>query len=204
MSSETVPTFGTPSVPRQGHRLLARALEQVLVNKGLLTHEAVDRSIEAALDAEARPGARLIARCWVDPEFETRALKDVRAAANEIGIDTGRNHITLLKNTADLHNVIVCTLCSCTASALLGEKPAWYKSVEYRARIVREPRAVLAEFGTSIPLDAEVRVQDSTAERGYIVLPMRPAGTEGWTEAELAACVDDSAMLGVTPARIPG
>jgi nitrile hydratase len=138
---------------------------------------------------------------WVDPAFEARMLESVNAAAQELGLNLGRTPIHALKDTPQVHHVIVCTLCSCYPSVLLGEKPDWYKSRAYRSRVVREPRTVLAEFGTHLPDHLEVRVQDSTAEHRYIVIPVRPEGTEGMTEAELAACVTRDCLIGVALPR---
>jgi nitrile hydratase len=140
----------------------------------------------------------MVARAWLDSAFKARMLEDVNAAAKEMGIDAGIIPIRAIENTPDVHNVIVCTLCSCYPKYLIGLPPDWYKSRAYRSRAVREPRAVLKEFGTTIPKDVEVRVHDSTAELRYMVLPMRPKGTDGMDEDALAALVTRDSMIGVT------
>jgi hypothetical protein len=183
--------------PCSEYQVMAQALEELLLAKGLITAEAMRRGIEAMDAPNPADGARLVARCWVDPAFEARMLESVNIAAKELGLNVGQTPIHALKDTPQLHHVIVCTLCSCYPAGLLGEKPDWYKSRAYRARVVREPRAVLAEFGTHLLDDVEVRVQDSTAEHRYIVIPVRPEGTEGMSEAELAACVTRDCLIGV-------
>jgi nitrile hydratase len=160
--------------------------------------------IEALDSKEPAMGARLVARAWLDPAFEARALADAGAAAEELGIDPGVIPIRAIKNTLAVHNVIVCTLCSCYPRMLLGMPPDWYKSRAYRSRVVREPRAVLAEFGTTIPDGVELRVHDSTAELRYMVIPMRPAGTAGMDEDALQALVTRDCMIGVVLPRAPG
>lgn len=168
--------------------------------RGLVTARDVDDAVAAFL-AKAQPanGAALVARAWLDPAFASRLLADANAALDEMGIDmTHWAKVTLraVANTERVHNVIVCTLCSCYPVALLGPSPSWYKSEAYRARVVREPRAVLREMGVDLPADVEVRVWDSTAELRYIVVPRRPAGTDGMGEAELAKLVSRDAMIG--------
>ena len=190
--------------PFTEHQVMAQALEELLIDKGIITAEAMRKGIEALDAPSPADGARLVARCWVDSGFETRVLQSTNAAAVELGFNLGATPIHAVKNTPQVHNVIVCTLCSCYPTTLLGEKPDWYKSRAYRSRIVREPRAVLADFGTCLADDVEVRVHDSTAERRYIVLPLRPEGTSGMTEAELTACVTRDCMIGVALPRIPG
>lgn len=159
------------------------------------------RAVEDIEDRTPALGARLVARAWVDPEFKARLLADAPAAARELGIDVGATHLTVVENTPDVHNVIVCTLCSCYPRAVLGLSPAWYKSAAYRSRVVRDPRSVLAEFGTELPESVRVRVHDSTADLRYMVLPMRPEGTDGLDEEALAALVTRDAMIGVTRVR---
>jgi len=167
-----------------------------LIAKGVFGADDLRRTIEA-LDARSpADGARLVARAWLDPAFKARVLEDVNAAAGELGIDAGAIPIRALENTDRLHNVVVCTLCSCYPRGLLGLPPDWYKARAYRSRTIREPRAVLAEFGTSIPDDVEIRVHDSTADLRYLVLPMRPPGSEDMSEAELAALVTRDCMIG--------
>jgi nitrile hydratase len=146
----------------------------------------------------------MVARAWTDPAYKARLLADAKPAATELGINVAvAPELVVLENTADVHHVVVCTLCSCYPKAILGIPPAWYKSRAYRSRVVREPRAVLREFGTEIPDHVDVRVVDSTADMRYLILPARPAGTEGWDEARLAALVSRDSMIGVAPARDP-
>jgi nitrile hydratase len=184
------------------HQVMAQALEELLIGKGIITAEGMRKGIEAMDAPSPAWGARLVARSWIDPSFESRLLQSTNAAAGELGLNVGTTPIHALKNTPQVHNVVVCTLCSCYPSGLLGEKPDWYKSRAYRARVVREPRAVLAAFGTIIPDDVAVQVHDSTAERRYIVIPMRPEGTGTMTETELAECVTRDCMIGVALPRV--
>lgn len=187
--------------PVTTYQVMARALEDLLIEKGVLTPDALRRQIE---DADARGtanGARLIARAWTDEDFESRLLKSVNQTAPELGIDAGTTRITAVKNTRAVHNVIVCTLCSCYPTMLLGSPPDWYKSRAYRSRVVREPRAVLAEFGTEIGADVEVRVHDSSADLRYLVIPMRPEGTDGLDEEALAGLVTRDCMIGTALPR---
>ena len=148
-------------------------------------------------------GAAMVARAWVDPAYKRRLLADGSAAARELGIEVGPMHLLVVENTPKTHNMIVCTLCSCYPRMILGVPPLWYKSREYRSRAVREPRAVLDEFGTVLPEGVEVKVHDSTADMRYLVLPMRPAGSEGLSEAELAALVTRDSMIGVALPEAP-
>ncbi len=173
------------------------AIRSLLIEKGLLTAQAIRAKIEEWEQKTPALGARIVARAWSDPGFEARLLADANAAAAELGIEARGVKIVALKNTPRLHHLVVCTLCSCYPRALLGLPPAWYKAPAYRRRAVSEPRAVLAEFGTRVPPEAEVRVVDSTADCRYLVLPARPAGTEGWPEDRLAALVGRDAMIGV-------
>jgi nitrile hydratase len=177
-----------------------RALVAKLEAKGLLTEAALDATVEAFL-ANAKPsnGAELVARAWVDPAFKGRLLADANTALDELGIEMShwaRVTLRAVENTERVHNVIVCTLCSCYPIALLGPSPSWYKSAAYRARVVREPRAVLAEFGVTLAPDVEVRVWDSTADLRYLVIPRRAPGTEGRSEAELATLVSRDSLIG--------
>lgn len=197
---ETLPDV--PSAPDY-HQRLETAVRELLIEKGILTAEAVRRAVETIEDRTPARGARLAARAWVDPAFKNRLLADAPAAARELGIEVGATRLTVVENTEQVHNLIVCTLCSCYPVALLGLSPAWYKSAAYRSRAVREPRAVLAEFGTEIPDGVVVRVHDSTAELRYMVLPLRPPGTEELDEEALAALVSRDSMIGVARARLP-
>ena len=185
--------------PSTHHHFLAIALRELLIEKGYFSAADERRVIERIEAHTPAIGARIVARAWVDPAYKRRLLADGRAAIAELGLEPGPLQIIVVENTARLHNVVVCTLCSCYPRPLLGLPPAWYKSAAYRARVVREPRAVLAEFGTRVADDVELRVHDSTAEMRYLVLPMRPAGTEGSSEEALAALVTRDSMVGVAP-----
>jgi len=182
----------------------ARALEELLVEKGVVTREEIRRGIDWLVSRSPADGARLVARAWADPKFKGRLLADARAAAAELGLDAGPSpKIVAVENTDDVHHMVVCTLCSCYPRALLGPPPAWYKSLPYRSRAVSEPRAVLAEFGLALDPDVELRVLDSTADVRYLVLPQRPEGTEGLSEEELAALVTRDSMIGVAQPTAP-
>lgn len=185
------------------YQLMAQAVEELLIAKGVITAEQMRKGVETLDCADPAWGPRLVARCWLDPAFEARVLQSTNHAAAELGLNLGSTPIHAVKDTPQVHHVIVCTLCSCYPTGLLGEKPDWYKSRAYRARVVREPRAVLAEFGTILPDGIAVEVHDSTAERRYIVIPMRPKGAEGLSESELAACVTRDCMIGVALPRLP-
>ena len=183
--------------PLTHYQLLELAVGELLMEKGVFSGGDFRRTLEDIDSRNPADGAKVVARAWVDPDFKTRLLADTNTAAAELGVDAGTIPIMTVENTPEVHNVIVCTLCSCYPRLLLGLPPDWYKSRAYRSRVVREPRPVLAEFGTVIADDVEVRVHDSTAELRYLVLPMRPAGTEGMSEAELAALVSRDCMVGV-------
>jgi nitrile hydratase len=172
-------------------------LRELLVEKGVLTNAEIAGHIDKMATRNADLGAKVTARAWSDPEFKQRYLSDTRGALMSMGIDIGDlAEYRVVENTPSVHNVIVCTLCSCYPKLLLGYPPAWYKSVTYRSRTVREPRVVLGEFGVNVPDDIEVRVHDSTADLRYIVLPARPAGTDGWSEERLAATVSRDSLIG--------
>ena len=185
------------------HERLETAVRELLIEKGILTAEAVRRAVEDIEDRTPALGARLVARSWVDPAFKERLLADAPAAARELGIDVGATRLVVVENTPAVHNVVVCTLCSCYPWAVLGLPPVWYKSAPYRARAVIDPRGVLQELGVEVPQTAEVRVWDSTAEIRYMVLPERPPGTEKLGEEELAALVTRDAMIGVATVAAP-
>lgn len=184
---------------------LTRALETVLVEKGLVDPAAVDAIIETySNDVGPRNGASVVARAWTDPVFADFLATDATAAIASMGF-TGRQgeHMRALFNGAGVHNLVVCTLCSCYPWTVLGLPPVWYKSPPYRSRSVRDPRGVLAEFGTILPEDTLIRVWDSTAELRYLVIPERPAGTEGWDAERLATLVSRDAMIGTALADAP-
>ena len=185
--------------------LRVKALESLLIDKGLVDPAVLDALIDAyETKVGPRNGARVVARAWRDPAFKRRLLEDASAAIASMGY-TGRQgeHMKVVENTPTVHNLVVCTLCSCYPWPVLGLPPVWYKSAPYRARAVADPRSVLQEFGTTPAADAEIRVWDSTSEMRYLVLPERPAGTEGWSEEELAALVTRNAMIGVERAKSP-
>ena len=179
--------------------LRAEALEQLLTEQGLVSSEAIEEIIRSfEEDIGPMNGARAVARAWVDPAFRERLLADGKSAIAELGFGGAESQrLVVVENTPEVHNVVVCTLCSCYPWPVLGLPPAWYKDPSYRSRVVREPRTVLREFGLELPADVEVRVWDSSAEIRYLVLPERPAGTEGDDEDALAARVSRDAMIGV-------
>jgi nitrile hydratase subunit alpha len=180
------------------------AIQTLLVEKGILTAEEIRRQIEAVEARTPADGAKVIARAWVDPAFKARLLRDAKAAVAELGYDSGEAPVLIaIENTPKVHNVVVCTLCSCYPRTLLGLPPDWYKSLNYRSRVVVDPRSVLQEFGLELEPGVEVRVYDSSADMRYLVLPERPAGTEHLSEEELADLVSRDSMIGVTKARAP-
>jgi nitrile hydratase len=189
--------------PVSGPALRVKALESLLVEKGLVDPKALDAIIDL-YETKVGPhnGAKIVARAWTDPEYKRRLLTDATAAIDEVGFGGSEGEdMIVLENAAKVHNVVVCTLCSCYPWPVLGLPPVWYKSSAYRARAVIDPRGVLKDLGLELSDDVEVRVWDSTAELRYLVLPERPAGTEGWTEEQLAALVTRDAMVGV--AKVP-
>ena len=183
--------------PLSYFQLMEVSLRELLVEKGILTDEQVNAAVADMRSRGAERGATVVARAWTDPAFKARLLADGTKACQEIGLDVPALRLIAVENTPAVHNVIVCTLCSCYPRMLLGIPPEWYKSRPYRSRAVREPRAVLSEFGLAIADNVQVRVHDSTADMRYIVLPMRPAGTEGWSEERLAGIVTRDCMIGV-------
>ncbi len=187
-------------------QLRVRSLETVLAEKGYVDSAALDVIVEA-YETRIGPqnGQRVIARAWADPDFRAALLDDASAAVNTMGnvSDVG-SHLIAVENTPEQHNMIVCTLCSCYPWEVLGLPPTWYKSVPYRSRAVLEPRAVLSKFGVTLPEETEIRVWDSTAETRYIVLPIRPEGTDGWSEEQLASLVIRNSMIGTGLAQRPG
>jgi nitrile hydratase len=190
---EPVTTSGEPPVAAR-----VRALEELLVEKGVLRRDDILRRIDWLVSRSPADGAKLVARSWVDDEFREKLLADARGAALEVGLDPGPSPIVVaLENTESVHHMVVCTLCSCYPKALLGPPPDWYKSLPYRSRAVSDPRCVLREFGVELEDDVEVRVVDSTADIRYLVVPRRPNGTESLTEDELASLVTRDSMIGV-------
>ena len=188
--------------PSGPYQVLADTLRALLIEKDYFT-PAQHRELIGAIDASGpAAGARLVVRALTDPGFKQRLLDDGRAACKELGIALNEVNLVTVENTARVHNVVVCTLCSCYPVFILGRPPDWYKSAAYRSRVVREPRAVLKEFGTDIAAGREVRVHDSTADMRYLVLPLRPTGTEGWNAAKLEAIVTRDTMVGVAECRI--
>lgn len=187
-------------------QLRVRSLETVLAEKGYVDSAALDAIVEA-YETRIGPqnGQRVVARAWADPEFRAALLEDASTAVNTMGnVSAVGSHLIAVENTAERHNMVVCTLCSCYPWEVLGLPPTWYKSAPYRSRAVLEPRAVLSEFGVTLSDKTEVRVWDSTAETRYIVLPVRPEGTEGWSEEQLAALVTRNSMIGTGLAERPG
>ena len=180
------------------YQAMEGAVRELLIEKGIVTADEVRATIEAMDARSPALGARVVARAWTDPAYKARLLADGTAACQELGIDMGPTRLVVVENEEKLHNVVVCTLCSCYPRALLGLPPDWYKARAYRSRVVREPQAVLREFGTEIPEDWTVRVHDSTADMRYLVLPRRPEGTEELDEAALAALVTRDCMIGVS------
>jgi nitrile hydratase len=185
--------------------LRVRALESILVEKGYVESAALDRIVET-YETSVGPhiGARVVAKAWSDPAFKQALLADgTRAVATLTGTERIGDHLVAVENTPERHNIVVCTLCSCYPWDVLGLPPVWYKSFAYRARTVKEPRAVLGDFGVTLPQSTEIRVWDSTAETRFLVVPMRPAGTEGWSEDKLAALVTRDSMIGTGLAKTP-
>ncbi len=191
-----------PYRPLSYFQLMEISLRELLVEKGIVTEEAVAQEVEAMRKRGYERGARVVARAWVDAAYKERLLADGTKACEELGIEVPALKLLVVENTPQVHNAVVCTLCSCYPRMLLGIPPEWYKSRNYRSRMVREPRAVLAEFGVTLPDDVAIRVHDSTADMRYLVLPMRPAGTEGWDEERLASLVNRDSMIGVAIPRV--
>ena len=190
--------------PLSYFQLMEVSLRELLVEKGIVSDEQVRATVDDMRSRGAERGAKVVARACVDRQFKARLLANGTAACEELGLDVPALKLIAVENTPRVHNLIVCTLCSCYPRILLGIPPDWYKSRPYRSRAVREPRAVLAEFGLVLPDDVSVRVHDSTADLRYLVIPMRPDGTERMNEAELAALVTRDCMIGVAQARRPG
>jgi len=190
--------------PMSPYEVLEEAVRTLLVEKGVFTPQEIAAQIDLMDSRSPALGAKVVARAWSDAAFKRRLLADTRAALAEMGIDIGTlAEFRTVENTPKVHNVIVCTLCSCYPKMLLGIPPAWYKSLAYRSRTVADPRGVLAEFGVELPAGTEVRVHDSTADLRYIVLPMRPTGTRGWSERQLAKLVTRDCMIGTAIPKVP-
>ncbi len=197
---------GHPYRPDDDHPLtywqqMEISVRELLIEKGVTTAKDINAQIDAMDARTPANGAAVVARTWTDPAFRDALLADASAATRGMGFDIGPMRLIALENTADVHNIVVCTLCSCYPRNLLGLPPDWYKSRAYRSRTVKEPRKVLAEFGVSLPETTTVRVHDSTADMRYIVIPYRPAGTEGWTAQQLGALVTRDSMIGTGQAK---
>ena len=189
--------------PYSYFQLMETSLRELLVEKGVVTEDAISGAMAAMRARGPERGAAMVARAWLDPAYKARMLANGSAAAEELGFEVPGLKLIVIENTPQTHNVIVCTLCSCYPRMLLGLPPEWYKSRPYRSRVVREPRKVLAEFGLQVPPRVAIRVHDSNADMRYMVLPMRPAGTEGWSEAQLAGLVMRDCLIGVAVPRLP-
>lgn len=189
--------------PPGEYEIMSRAIQELLEEKGQITSDQVRRLIEAFDEDYPYRGAKVIARAWCDPEFKQRLLDDGKAACMEMGIDIEAVRLIAVENTPAEHNLIVCTLCSCYPRQLLGMPPTWYKSRNYRSRVVHEPRSVLKEFGTELADDVAIRVHDSNADMRYVVIPMRPEGTENMTEEELVEILTRDCLVGVTLPKLP-
>lgn len=179
------------------YEIMVHAIKELLIEKGVITGADIRKTLEFMDTRGPALGAKIVARAWTDPEFKKRLLANGTAAVAEMGIPMGDAELIVVENTEDVHNVIVCTLCSCYPRTILGLPPDWYKSRNYRSRVVAEPRAVLKEFGTVLPPSVTLRTHDSNADMRYLVLPERPTGTEGWSPEQLAAIVTRDCMVGV-------
>nr|WP_325249548.1 nitrile hydratase subunit alpha [Amylibacter sp.] len=207
-SHEGLSPSGHPYRPDQDHKLtrwqaMEIAMRELLIEKNIVTAAEITATVEQMDRRSPADGAKVVARAWVDPEFKTRLLQDGTEAIKELGIEPGVLKLIAVENSPQIHNVVVCTLCSCYPRNLLGLPPDWYKQRAYRSRVVKTPRKVLAEFGLTLPADIIVRVHDSTADMRYLVIPCRPEGTETLDETALAALVSRDAMIGVALASQP-
>jgi nitrile hydratase len=191
-----------PYRPLTYFQLMEVSLRELLVEKGIVTEAQVAEEVEAMRKRGYERGSRVVAQAWLDPEYKKRLLANGTKACEELGLEVPALRLLVVENTPEVHNAVVCTLCSCYPRMLLGIPPEWYKSRNYRSRMVREPRAVLAEFGLAIPDHVTIRVHDSTADMRYLVLPMRPTGTEGWSEERLASLVNRDSMIGVAVPKV--
>lgn len=199
---EHPPVAGEDDGPPSEYEVMSRAMQELLEAKGIITAEEIRRRMEIFEEEFPYRGSRVIAHAWTNPAFRKRLIEDGKAACAEMGIDLEATRLIAVENTPEVHNVIVCTLCSCYPRELLGMPPTWYKSSNYRSRVVHEPRAVLKEFGTLLPEHVTVRVHDSNADMRYVVVPMRPAGTEGWSEERLAEILTRDTLVGVTVPKV--
>ncbi len=189
--------------PYSYFQLMEVSLRELLVEKGIVTEDAIAGAMAVMRARGPERGAAMVARAWTDPAYKARLLENGSRAAEELGFEVPGLKLIVVENTPETHNAIVCTLCSCYPRILLGLPPEWYKSKPYRSRMVREPRKVLAEFGTKIPAKVQIRVHDSNADMRYMVLPMRPAGTDGWDEQRLAQIVTRDCLIGVAVPVLP-
>ncbi|MDG1768868.1 MAG: nitrile hydratase subunit alpha [Yoonia sp.] len=203
MSPSGHPFRADDDVPLSYWQAMEIAVRELLIEKGVTTAAEIASQIDAMDARSPANGAQVVARIWTDPTFRAAMQQDASAATAAMGFDIGPMKLIAVENTDTLHNVVVCTLCSCYPRNLLGLPPDWYKSRAYRSRTVREPRAVLAEFGVTLPDNTEVRVHDSTADMRYIVIPTRPAGTDGWSRDDLARLVTRDSMIGTGRAKSP-
>lgn len=199
---------GHPYRPDQDHKLtkwqaMEIAMRELLVDKGIVTAAQITATVEQMDRRSPADGARVVARAWIDPDYKARLLTDANAAIAEMGIDAGVMNLVAIENTADVHNVVVCTLCSCYPRNLLGLPPDWYKQRAYRSRVVKTPRKVLSEFGLNLPDDVKIRVHDSTADMRYLIVPTRPESSKDMAESELAALISRDSMIGVAQAIAP-
>ena len=189
--------------PLDYFQLMEVSLRELLVEKGIVTEDAIAGAMATMRARGPERGAAMVARAWLDPAYKARMLANGSQAAEELGFEVPGLKLIVVENTPGEHNVIVCTLCSCYPRMLLGIPPEWYKSRPYRSRVVREPRKVLAEFGLKVPSKVAIRVHDSNADLRYLVLPMRPRGTDGWDEARLAGLVTRDCLIGVAVPKLP-
>ena len=189
--------------PYNYFQLMEVSLRELLVEKGIVTEDAIAGAMAVMRARGPERGAAMVARAWTDPAYKARLLENGSRAAEELGFEVPGLRLIVVENTPETHNAIVCTLCSCYPRILLGLPPEWYKSKPYRSRMVREPRKVLAEFGLKVPAKVQIRVHDSNADMRYMVLPMRPAGTGGWDEARLAGLVTRDCLIGVAVPTLP-
>lgn len=196
------PVAADDTSPPGRYELMIMAMRDLLVDKGVITAEQVRKGFETLDSWQPARGAQIVARAWTDPAFKARLLANGNDAIAEFGINMGGAKLTVVENTETVQNVIVCTLCSCYPRAVLGLPPDWYRSKAYRSRVVVEPRAVVKELGLDLPDEVAIRVHDSLADLRYLVLPVRPAGTEGWTETQLAEIVTRDCMVGVANPQV--